>query len=168
MWQDKVNRWQRKHKCEALPSINLTTLTIGLHCFHPLILIHYCPQLEARGFSRLFRPAELVEVNKQLDMFLREHKCSPGVWDQAAVELGARWLMGATARCSTCYLLSVRVDGPKVSGSAARNQDTVGQLHICAPQIAALPPRCMATPPAVGMDMSNDTQLESPRFVPLL
>lgn len=77
--------------------------------------------------------------------------------------------MGATARCSTCYLLSVQVDGPsthhstsKVTGSAVRNQDTAGQLCICAPLIVPLPLQCMATHPAVEMDMSNDTQLVSP------
>lgn len=56
--QDKVNRWQTRRV--PLP-VKLSLLTTGPNSFHPLIFIHYWPQLEASGFSQWFRLAELAE-----------------------------------------------------------------------------------------------------------
>lgn len=56
--RDKVNRWQTRRV--PLP-VNLSLLTTGPNSFHPLIFIHYWPQLEASGFSQWFRLAELAE-----------------------------------------------------------------------------------------------------------
>lgn len=56
--EDKVNRWQT---CSVLPPVNLSTLTTSAHSSHPLIFIHYRPQLEAWGVIRCLRPAELQE-----------------------------------------------------------------------------------------------------------